>query len=219
MANDAGGYFARDLVERPGMSERKPRSKAMCSVDSAGENSAAWEKATSSLGVAEWMAPLQWWGTGVSGTVTHEQAAAVGWANAGVGSRVRCQRPVLIVRSPRRMTIPSRRTRTDAASKVTWHPASQSCPMESRDAVVRAGTIWTWRADNGSWGMSSSASCVEYMIEPLGLVIPMGLVVGRLLMTCAETVQKCAVQPLSAIANDGDGSRVGGPTWKQEEQQ
>ncbi len=58
--------------------------------------------------------------------------------------------------------------------------------------------------------MSSSASWVEYMTEPLGLEIPIGRVVGRLLMTLAVTVQKCAVLPLSAIAKE---SEEGGPTY------
>lgn len=40
-----------------------------------------------------------------------------------------------------------------------------------------------------------------------------GRVVGRLLITAAETVQKCAVLPLSAIARESGGLRgVGGPT-------
>jgi hypothetical protein len=35
---------------------------------------------------------------------------------------------------------------------------------------------------------------------PLGLAMPIGFRVGRLFMTAAEMVQKCAVLPLSAIA-------------------
>lgn len=58
--------------------------------------------------------------------------------------------------------------------------------------------------------MSSSASCVEYMIVPLGLAIPMGLLVGRLLRTWAVIVQKCAVLPLSAMARASGGTMVGG---------
>jgi hypothetical protein len=40
--------------------------------------------------------------------------------------------------------------------------------------------------------------------------MPIGRVVTRLLITCAVTVQKCAVLPLSAIASESGGMRVGG---------
>ena len=61
--------------------------------------------------------------------------------------------------------------------------------------------------------MSSSATCVEYMTVPLGLAMPMGWEVGRLLRTVAVTVQKWAVLPLSAIATESEGEvGVGGPT-------
>jgi hypothetical protein len=45
---------------------------------------------------------------------------------------------------------------------------------------------------------------------PLGLAMPIGFWVGRLLMTAADTVQKCAVLPLSAIAIVSGGMTVGG---------
>jgi hypothetical protein len=45
---------------------------------------------------------------------------------------------------------------------------------------------------------------------PLGLAMPIGFWVGRLLMTAADTVQKCAVLPLSAIARVSGGMTVGG---------
>ena len=45
---------------------------------------------------------------------------------------------------------------------------------------------------------------------PLGLAMPMGDVVGLLLMTAADTVQKCAVLPLSAMAIVSGGMIVGG---------
>jgi hypothetical protein len=82
--------------------------------------------------------------------------------------------------------------------------------MDRSDAVLRAGTMCTRRAASGNVGKSRSASCVEYIIVPLGLAMPMGLVVGRLLMTVAEIVQKCAVLPLSAMARASGGMIVGG---------
>ena len=49
------------------------------------------------------------------------------------------------------------------------------------------------------------------MIVPFGLAMLMGLVTGgRLLMTCAVTVQKWAVLPLSAVARASGGMIVGG---------
>ena len=48
------------------------------------------------------------------------------------------------------------------------------------------------------------------MMVPLGLALPIGDVVGLLLMTAADTVQKCAVLPLSAMAILSGGMIVGG---------
>ena len=45
---------------------------------------------------------------------------------------------------------------------------------------------------------------------PLGFEMPIGFVVGRLLRTAAETVQKWAVHPLSAMATRSGGIKVGG---------
>ena len=47
-------------------------------------------------------------------------------------------------------------------------------------------------------------------MEPLGLAMPIGRAVGRLLMTAAETVQKWAVLPESAMAVRSGGIIVGG---------
>ena len=49
---------------------------------------------------------------------------------------------------------------------------------------------------------------------PLGLAMPIGLVVIRLLSTCAVTVQKCAVLPLSAMAVKLGGMLMGGGPTK-----
>ena len=74
--------------------------------------------------------------------------------------------------------------------------------------------MFTRRAVIGKLGMSSSASWVEYIIVPFGFVIPIGVVVGRLFITLAVTVQKCAVLPLSAIARESGGIMVGGGTYE-----
>ena len=49
-------------------------------------------------------------------------------------------------------------------------------------------------------GKSSSASWVDVMVVPLGLVMVSGDVVGRLWRTGAKMVPKWAVLPVSAIA-------------------
>jgi hypothetical protein len=103
---------------------------------------------------------------------------------------------------------------TDLALNMTRQPASHNLPIESKEAVVRAGTMWTGCAKSGRLERSSSASCVEYMMEPLGSAMAIGRVMGRLLMTAADTVQKCAVLPLSAMAMvESGGMTVGGTNW------
>ena len=124
--------------------------------------------------------------------------------------RLRCHRPVSGVRLPERRSRSAKWTWTSDAVKVTVHPESHSWPMERRECVLRAGTMCTRRAVIGKLGMSSSASWVEYIIVPFGFVIPIGDVVGRLFITWAVTVQKCAVLPLSAIARESGGIMVGG---------
>jgi hypothetical protein len=52
------------------------------------------------------------------------------------------------------------------------------------------------------------------MMDPLGFVMPIGRVVGRLLMTAAVTVQKWAVLPESAIARKLGGTILG-DLWKE----
>ena len=115
------------------------------------------------------------------------------------------------MRAPVNRQVPSNVTWTDFASKVTIHPASQSCSMDRSDVECSAGTICTRRATGGKLGRSRSASWVEYMMVPLGFAIPMGLldVTPRLLIPSAVTVQKCAVLPESAMASVSGGMIVG----------
>ena len=53
IAVDRGGYFLRVVVVRPGKLVMKFFFNALSNVDNAGENKAAWAKATNSAGVAE----------------------------------------------------------------------------------------------------------------------------------------------------------------------
>jgi hypothetical protein len=93
------------------------------------------------------------------------------------------------------------------ASRVQVHPASHSCPIDSRDSSPSSGTRWTFRAARGRDGMSSSASCVEYMMAPLGLRIWIGGLAFLLLITGADREKKFDVVPVSPIA-------LGGPLFK-----
>lgn len=134
-----------------------------------------------------------------------------------------CHRRVAAVRRPVRIVLPSYVMVTLSASKVASQPASHNWPMDSSEEDERAGTMCTWRATAGKDGMSSSASWVECMMLPLGFLIAIGFVAGRMLMTGAFTVQKLAVLPVSATASmfvvgggpsvDGGGFVVaGGPS-------
>ena len=137
--------------------------------------------------------------------------AEVGGVALGAGGRLRCQRRVSGVRCPVRTMVSAKETVTVEASKATWQPASHSCPMEISDLEASAGTMWTWRAAGGRPGTSSSASCVECMMEPLGFRIEIGSVVGRRWRTGKSTVQKCAVLPVSAMAGASE-EKAGGPS-------
>jgi hypothetical protein len=174
----------------PGKLGRNPRSSAFRRVERAGEKRVAWANATSSGGVADWTAATLCWR---KQGCTESAGGSVEASGDGVSEgliMLKFQRPVEGVRTPSRMRSSFRVTMTDVASKVTTHPALHNCHMESREAVLREGTMWTRRADGGRLGKSSSASWVEYISVPLGLAMPMGWVAGRLFMTAAETVQK-----------------------------
>jgi hypothetical protein len=72
-----------------------------------------------------------------------------------------------------------------------------------------SGTICTCVAVDGKAGSARLASCVEYMIVPLGHVMLTGLVVGRILITGALQVAKWLVQPVSAMLGGGGSFACG----------
>jgi hypothetical protein len=117
--------------------------RACSKVDSAGENIAAWAKATNSAGVADPMAPSAEWLGGKVGIV---------------GGSSMCHNLVAGVRYPTRTVQSLYAMVTSDAVKDTVQPASQNWPMDSSDDGVKAGTMWTCRADGGRAGQSSSAS-------------------------------------------------------------
>jgi hypothetical protein len=114
---------------------------------------------------------------------------------------------------------------TLVAVNKTEQPASQNWPMDSKEVEARSGTIWMWRAAGGSIGRSSSPSCVDVIVVPLGVVMVIGDEVGRLWRMGAEMVPKCAVQPVSAMAEWEEEWEqvvwVGGPSavllWREDE--
>lgn len=197
MGMDWGGCLRSRAGVRPGKLVRKPFSRAIASVDRAGENRAAWAKATKSAGVAD---PI---------------AACAVWDGGGVGvlvGRDRCHSLVVGSRCPVKRMLSAKAMVTCSAVNCTVHPASQNWPIERREGHARAGTMCTRRAARGSMGKSSSASCVEVITLPLGLRIVMGVTVVRWLMTGAVMVAKWAVLPVSAIAMFGWGRLLkGGP--------
>ena len=181
MATDCGGYLRRSEADNPGNGGRIPEFSALYKVDNAGENRVACAKATSSAGDAD---PTAARATG-PGIVACKDGVGV-----NADDKERCQRPVEAVRWPVRSVIPLWHTVTVAEVNSTSQPASQSWLIESSEEEVSSGTMWTWRAAGGRAGRSSSASCVEYMSDPFGVEIQMGVVVTRRLITCASMVQK-----------------------------
>lgn len=117
------------------------------------------------------------------------------------------------MRVPVSTTSPAHVTVTDVFVNTTSQSESHNCPMEIRENSLRAGTRCTLRAAAGRVGIFSSATCVECMTSPLAAVMRIGGVAGRTFTTGAFAVQKCEVQPLSAIAGCGVGVGIdkGGP--------
>ena len=176
------------------------RFRASSRVETTGEKSAAWENAVKSAGVADPAAALQecWSCTGGSfGGL---------WLGPNGLRKSKCHRLVCGVRMPWAMRRVSRWIDTCSASKLTWQPASQNCPMDRSGSDASAGTMCPVRAARGKSGQSSVASWVDTMTEPFGLWIWIGLAVGRTLVTGACTGKKCDVHPVSAMA--GAGSRL-----------
>lgn len=123
VAAECGAYFRRSVGVSPGKWVMKPLVRARLRVDKVGENKAAWAKATRLAGVAEPMEASAKWHVG----------AAVG--------RGKCHNRVSGVRWPVRTMASLTETVTSVAVKAIVQPASQSWPMEMREAEARAGTI------------------------------------------------------------------------------
>ena len=90
--------------------------------------------------------------------------------------------------------------------KVAWQPASQSCPIDSREPEARVGKMWTCRACGGRPGTSRRPVWVDCMVAWLGRSTEMPLAVGFTFVTgmvvwtrllCMFS-KKWAVAPVSA---------------------
>jgi hypothetical protein len=96
---------------------------------------------------------------------------------------VMCHKPVewswLLVS----MAFPASSTLYVLASSKMLYPASHSWPSDGREQLLRAGTMWALRAAGRSIGRSISATWVDSIVAPLGILILMGFRVRRLLST------------------------------------
>ena len=147
-----------------------PLSSAFVSVEMAGENKAACMNATMLLGVAEFCCKaLAWAVIDVDGS--GKECAS---AESDLDGMLRCHKVLGPARVPDRMMVWSNSMVTLFAVNVAMQPASQSVPIDRSMPSFKAGTMWTSRAGAGKAGMSRSASWVECMMVPFGLVMLMG---------------------------------------------
>lgn len=140
VASKSGVYLASVCFVRPGSGGRKFFSIAVCSVEIAGENRAAWWNATMSPGPLEFpmvaMAIPSW-----------------AWAKAAIGSS---HTPL----GEEGHWIGSQSGHWIVASsllKVTVHPASVSGVTATRLELI-SGNMWTVLASIGILGSGSSAT-------------------------------------------------------------
>ena len=70
--------------------------------------------------------------------------------------------------------------------------------------------MWACRASGGRVGRFRSAVVVACIVVPLGVAMAMGGTAGCMLVTGVVGVQKCEVQPESAMAVVGEELEVGG---------
>jgi hypothetical protein len=110
-----------------------------------------------------------------------------------------CHSPVSRHLVPARTSLSSRKMRMPSLSSSALQPLVHNCGMESSDLVVSAGTMCTSCAARGKSGRSRYAVWLDTIWVPLGFVMAIGRVATRLCVTGREVVQKCAVQPESAM--------------------
>ena len=143
---------------RPGNSGKMPRCSACCNVDKVGENRLACAKAT----ICAVVLPVA-----VAGRATAGADRGIVQRPAVVGSRVPCN------------VVPSACVMVqEVLSNVAVHPASHSCPNDSRDVSPRSGKVKACMASCGKLGSGRLPTCVEYMWSWLAILTATGVGVG-----------------------------------------
>jgi hypothetical protein len=97
-----------------------------------------------------------------------------------------CHMPVEWSRLPVSMASLASSTLNVLALSKMLYPASHSWPSDSREQLLRARTMWALHAAGRSIGISISATWVDSIVAPLGILISMGFRVRRLLSTGHE---------------------------------
>ena len=94
-----------------------------------------------------------------------------------------CHKPVVNSRCPVRMVYLCLVMLTDVWSKVAWHPASHSCPIDINELCVRPGRRWDWRPCAGTCGkFSSHATLVDLSCCPFGRPTIIGVVIPEMIL-------------------------------------
>ena len=80
--------------------------------------------------------------------------------------------------APSSTTLPLYVTVTQCLRKYTPHPASVSCTTDISDRDANPGMTWPILTTMGSCGRLSSRTCVDFSVEPSGIVTVTGFVAG-----------------------------------------
>ena len=146
VAMELGGCSVRLCIVRPEKEGRNLSLMARRRVDNTGEYSAAWENATMSAGVADWIVmrllAVLLWIVVVGASMCHRLAVC-------------CERVPVSTGWLLCMTVQS------VALKVAVHPSSHNLPSDMRAVLFKAGRMWAWVADADNWGSGRRVVLVE----------------------------------------------------------
>jgi hypothetical protein len=85
-------------------------------------------------------------------------------------------------------------------SNTTLHPALQNFLVDINDECANPGTMWASVISWGNHGMLRLHVCVDVITLPFGILMLIGLVARRLLVTGAFSTRKWPVAPESDMA-------------------
>ena len=92
-------------------------------------------------------------------------------------------KPVVKSRWPVRMVSPLLVILTNVWSKVAFHPASHSWPIDIKELCVRPGRRWAWRPCARNCGkFSSYATLVDLSCCPFGRPTIIGVVIPAMIL-------------------------------------